>query len=200
MISAIVLGAGLSQRMGALKQLLPYGDRTVVEQVVTALLAAPVDEIVVVLGHRHDEIRKVLERWPVRVTYNPRYREGMFASIRHGWEQVSPGSDAVLHVLVDQPQLQASVVRKLTNAYREVRSNIYVPTFGARRGHPILLDAGYRSEILGMEVGLTMRDFMRSHGVEVKEMPVDTDTILRDMDTPQEYEREVLYRQAVLVG
>lgn len=200
MISAIVLGAGLSQRMGALKQLLPYGDRTVVEQVVTALLAAPVDEIVVVLGHRHDEIRKVLERWPVRVTYNPRYREGMFASIRHGWEQVSPGSDAVLHVLVDQPQLQASVVRKLTNAYREVRSGIHVPTFGARRGHPILLDAGYRSEILGMEVGLTMRDFMRSHGVEVKEMPVDTDTILRDMDTPQEYEREVLYRQAVLVG
>lgn len=200
MISAIVLGAGLSQRMGALKQLLPYGDRTVVEQVVTVLLAAPVDEIVVVVGHRHDEIRQVLQRWPVRVTYNPHYREGMFASIRHGWGQVQPGSDAVLHVLVDQPQLQASVVRKLTNAYREVRSGIHVPTYGARRGHPILLDAGYRSEILGMEDGLTMRDFMRSHAAEVKEIPVDTDTILRDMDTPQEYEREVLYRQAVLVG
>lgn len=200
MISAIVLGAGLSQRMGALKQLLPYGDRTVVEQVVTVLLAAPVDEIVVVVGHRHDEIRQVLQRWPVRVTYNPHYREGMFASIRHGWGQVQPGSDAVLHVLVDQPQLQASVVRKLTNANREVRSGIHVPTYGARRGHPILLDAGYRSEILGMEDGLTMRDFMRSHAAEVKEIPVDTDTILRDMDTPQEYEREVLYRQAVLVG
>src|SRR5512135_3747359 len=99
MISAIVLGAGLSQRMGALKQLLPYGDRTVVEQVVTVLLAAPVDEIVVVVGHRHDEIRQVLQQWPCHVTYNPHYREGMFASIRHGWGQVQPGSDAVLHVL-----------------------------------------------------------------------------------------------------
>src|SRR5512142_2479385 len=149
MISAIVLGAGLSQRMGALKQLLPYGDRTVVEQVVTVLLSAPVDEVVVVLGHRHDEIRQVLERWPVRVTYNPHYLEGMFASIQHGWSQVHPGSEAVLHVLVDQPQLQASVVCTLTHAYREVRSGIHVPTFGARRGHPILLDAGYRLEILG---------------------------------------------------
>ncbi len=200
MISAIVLGAGLSQRMGALKQLLPYGDRTVVEQVVTVLLAAPVDEVVVVLGHRHDEIRQVLERWPVRVTYNPRYVEGMFSSIQHGWSQVHPESEAVLHVLVDQPQIQANVVRTLINAYREVRSGIHVPTFGARRGHPILLDAKYRSEVLGMEDGLTMRDFMRSHAAEVKEMPVGTDTILRDMDTPQEYEREVLYRQAVPVG
>lgn len=200
MISAVVLGAGLSQRMGTLKQLLPYGDRTVVEQVVSVLLIARVDEIVVVLGHRHDEVRQVLERWPVRVTYNPHYRDGMFTSIRHGWSQVQSESDAVLHVLVDQPQLQASVVRKLIATYRELRSGIHVPTFGTRRGHPILLDARYRSEVLGMGDGLTMRDFMKSHAAEVREMPVDTDTILRDMDTPQEYELEVRYREAVLVG
>ncbi len=199
MISAILLGAGLSQRMGALKQLLPYGDHSVVEQVVSVLLAGAVDEIVVVLGHRHDEISAVLEHWPVRVTFNPRYKEGMFSSIQHGWSQVHLDSAAVLHVLVDQPQIQAGVVRKLVRAYEETYAGIHVPTFGTRRGHPILLDARYRSEILGMDGGLTMRDFMRGHSSEVKELPVETDTILRDMDTPQEYEREVRYRVAAML-
>ena len=197
MISAIVLGAGLSQRMGALKQLLPYGDHTVIEQVVSVLLACPIDDVVVVLGHRHTEIADVLSSWRVRLTVNPRYAEGMLASLQQGWSAASPAADAVMHVLGDQPHLDQRVVRQLIDAYREGDGGILAPTFDGRRGHPILLDARYRAEILALRDGATMRDVLRRHAAEVRQVEVETDGILRDMDTWSEYERELKYRQFV---
>ena len=197
MISAIVLGAGLSQRMGALKQLLPYGDHTVIEQVVSVLLACPVDDVVVVLGHRHAEIADVLSSWRVRLTVNPRYTEGMLASLQEGWSAASPAADAVMHVLGDQPHLDQRVVRQLIDASRESDAGIVVPTFDGRRGHPILLNARYRAEILALRDGATMRDVLRRHAAEVRQVEVETDGILRDMDTWSEYERELKYRQFV---
>ncbi len=197
MISAIVLAAGLSSRMGALKQLLPFGDHTVVEQVVSVLLSSSVDEIVVVLGHRHAEIESVLSKWNVRATFNPRYAEGMLSSIKHGWASVNPRADGVMHVLGDQPQLEESVVRELLAAQGASRAHIFVPTFAERRGHPILLDARYREEILALGEDATMRDILRAHAAEIQTVPVETDSILRDMDTWREYEREIKYRERI---
>jgi molybdenum cofactor cytidylyltransferase len=191
MISAVVLAAGLSSRMGALKQLLPYGDRSVIEQVVTTLQSCPVDEIIVVLGHRDGDIRAALAAYPVRIAFNARYREEMLTSIQSGWSQASPQTDAVMHVLGDQPHLQASVVRKLVAAFHDTGAGIYVPSYNHRRGHPILIPARYRTEIGALGPQATMRDFMRAHSAEIHHLTVDTDAILRDMDTPEEYEREI---------
>jgi len=189
-----VLAAGLSSRMCALKQLLPFGNHTVVEQVVSTLLSSPVDEIVVVLGHRHEEIANVLSKWDVRLTINPRYAEGMLGSIKHGWTTVDPRADGVMHVLGDQPQLEADVVRELIEAHRANHAGILVPMFGGRRGHPILLDAQYREEILALGEDATMRQVLSAHAAAVQAIPVQTDSILRDMDTWVEYERELRYR------
>lgn len=199
MISAIVLGAGLSTRMGALKQLLPFGERTVIEQVVSTLLDCSLDEIVVVLGHRHAEIAEVLAKWDVRVTFNPRYAEGMLTSLQHGWRTVNQDTDAVMHVLGDQPHLEQRVAQQLITAYHASGAGIAVPMFNGRRGHPILLNARYRDEILDLGDGETMRDVLRGHAAQVREVFVESDGILRDMDTWQEYERELSYRQHTFV-
>lgn len=198
MISAIVLAAGLSTRMGTLKQLLPYGDRSVIEQVVTVLLTGSVDEIIVVLGHRDTEIRAALAPYPVRVTFNPRYQQEMLTSIQQGWSQVDSKSDAVMHVLGDQPHLQARVVQHLIAAYREQGTGIFIPSFDNRRGHPILLPAHYRDEIGALGADATMRDFMRAHAAEIRHLPVESDAVLRDMDTPDEYEREIKLKTLAL--
>ncbi|MBI5653755.1 MAG: nucleotidyltransferase family protein [Chloroflexi bacterium] len=197
MISAIVLGAGLSTRMGALKQLLPFGARTVIEQVVSTLHDCSVDEIVVVLGHRHAEVARVLAQWDVRTTFNPNYAEGMLASLQHGWKNVNPNTDAVMHVLGDQPQIESRVVQQLIAAYQRGDAGIVAPLFNGRRGHPILLNARYRDEILGLRDGATMRDVMRAHANQIREVRVESDNILRDMDTWQEYERELALREKV---
>ncbi len=199
MISAIVLGAGLSQRMGAFKQLLPYGEHTVIEQVVSVLLVSPIDEIVVVLGHRHEQVEQVLAQWNVRLSWNPRYGEGMLSSLQHGWRNVHPETDAVMHVLGDQPQIERGVVEQMLSAYREKKSGIVVPKFSGRRGHPVLLDAHYRDEILELGKDATLRDLMRRHTDETLEVNAITDGILRDMDTWAEYEREINFRKQVAV-
>ncbi|MBI5029370.1 MAG: nucleotidyltransferase family protein [Chloroflexi bacterium] len=198
MISAIVLGAGLSQRMGTLKQLLPFGNHTVIEQVVSVLSTCTIDEIVVVLGHRHAEIAQVLSKWHVQVSLNPRYIDGMLASLQHGWRNVHPATNAVMHVLGDQPQLEPSVVEQLVTAYRAKNDGIFIPTFGGRRGHPILLDAQIRKEILALDQGATMRDVMRAHIDDIHTLSVNTDSILRDMDTWDDYQREIELRQQVM--
>ena len=198
MISAIVLAAGLSTRMRALKQLLPYGDRTVIEQVVTVLLTGSLDEIIVVVGHRDTEIRAALAPYPVRVIFNPRYQQEMLTSIQQGWSQVDAQSDAVMHVLGDQPHLQARVVQQLITAYAEQGAGIIIPSFENRRGHPILLPAHYRAEISALGAEATMRDFMRAHAAEIRHLPVASDAVLRDMDTPDEYEREIKLKTLAL--
>ncbi len=191
MISALVLAAGLSSRMGALKPLLPFGDRTVIEQVISVLMTCSIDDIVVVLGHRHAEIRAALEKYPVRVALNTRYQEEMLTSIQQGWSEAHPATNAVMHVLGDQPQIEARVVRQVLAAFREDPNGIFVPSFNHRRGHPLLLASSYRAEILALAAPQTMRDFMRAHAAEIRHLPVETDSILRDMDTPAEYEREL---------
>jgi len=196
MISAIVLAAGLSTRMGTLKQLLPYGDKSVIEQVVSVLLTCSLDEILVVLGHRDNEIRAALLPYPVRVTFNPRYQQEMLTSIQQGWSQVDSKSDAVMHVLGDQPHLPARVVQQLIAAYRAQGAGIFIPSFENRRGHPILLPARYRDEIGALGAEATMRDFMCAHAAEIRHLPVDSDATLRDMDTPEEYEREIKLKMA----
>lgn len=195
MISAIILAAGLSTRMGALKQLLPYGDRSVIEQVVSVLLNCPIDEIIVVTGHRHDEIHERLAKYPVRLALNARYREEMLTSIQCGWAESNPGTDAVMHVLGDQPQIEEAVVKILVAAQRESGGAILVPSFNHRRGHPILIDGKYRAEILGLAGLETMRDFMQAHAEQIHHITVETDSILRDMDTPADYQRELARHQ-----
>ena len=196
MISAIVLAAGLSTRMKAFKQLLPFGDRTVIEQVVSVLMTCSLDEIVVVTGHRHAEVESALAKYPVRVAFNPLYQQEMLTSIQRGWSQVASKTDAVMHVLGDQPHLQARVVQQLVAAYREQGAGIFIPSFNKRRGHPILIDARYRDEIAALGAAATMRDFMRAHAAEIRHLTVESDAILRDMDTPEEYEREIKLKTA----
>lgn len=191
MISAIVLAAGLSTRMGTLKQLLPYGERTVIEQVVSVLQSCSIDEIIVVLGHRGSEIRATLAPYAVRTTVNSRYHEEMLTSIQQGWCEVSSGAEAVMHVLGDQPHLPASIVEQLIAAQRVQPNGIIIPSFNNRRGHPILIPAHYRAEIAALGATATMRDFMNAHIAEIAHLAVASDSILRDMDTPADYQREL---------
>jgi molybdenum cofactor cytidylyltransferase len=192
MISAIVLAAGLSTRMRAFKQLLPYGNHTVIEQVVSVLQTCSIDEIIVVTGHRHDDVHSTLEKYPVRVVHNARYQEEMVTSLQRGWSEAS--GDAVMHVLGDQPHLDPNVVLKILAVQRAQPGGILIPSYDHHRGHPILLDAKYRAEILALGGTSIMRDFMRAHDAEIRHIEVNTDTILRDMDTPEEYEREIKLR------
>lgn len=202
-VAAIVLAAGLSTRMGGEpKPLLPLGDRSVVEHILSVLAGCPVQETIVVTGHKSQEVEACLTGWqalrpraagPVRTAFNPRYAQGeMLSSIQVGLGSISANSSAALVVLGDQPALASSVVRAVIAAYRAGQGSLVVPSFQMRRGHPLLIDKRHWSAILQLDEGRTLRDFVQTVETEIYHVPVDSPGILRDMDTPAEYQRELI--------
>ncbi|MFQ5611150.1 MAG: NTP transferase domain-containing protein [Anaerolineae bacterium] len=199
-VSAIVVAAGLSTRMGALKQLLPYGEHTVIEQIVSVLLECPLDEVIVVTGHERQAIEAGLAAWPVRCVFNPGYQAGeMLSSVQCGLLALGSEVRVALIALGDQPQLEAAVVEQLIAAYRAGSGRLLIPSYYMRRGHPILIDRVYWPEILSLDTAKTLRDFINARAGEIHYLNVETDSVLRDMDTPKAYRRE-LRRLAVQKG
>jgi molybdenum cofactor cytidylyltransferase len=207
MTAAIVLAAGLSSRMGRFKLTLPWGGRTVLGQVVATLEAAGVDEIIVVTGHRADEVAAALADTTAHAVHNPDYAAGeMLSSIQAGVRALvdrqglkpPPQADksrlkpaesapAALLCLGDQPQMQAATVQAVLSAgAADGWHQIVIPSHGMRAGHPILLPNWLWPEILGCTS--TLRDVMAAHRDRTRFLAVDTPTILADLDTPEDYE------------
>lgn len=191
-ICALVPAAGMSSRMGSPKQLLPFGEKTVLQTVVDTLLEANLDGILVVLGHRADAVRDSLAERPVLFHLNPDYRNGMFTSILSGLAALEKSADAALIALGDQPNVRASVVRKVAAAYRKGNKGIVVPIYRGKRGHPALVDLGrYLSEIRSLTGEDGLKPVMRGNPDDTLEVAVADEGVLRDIDTPEEYRAEL---------
>jgi molybdenum cofactor cytidylyltransferase len=191
-ISAIVVAGGLSTRMGAPKQLLPYGKHTVVEQIVSVLLKCSLDEIVVVTGHKRHAVETRLAAWSVRPVFNSNYQAGeMLSSVKCGLAALDSEVNAALLVLGDQPQLETAAVQQLIATYQTEPAGLVIPSFQMRRGHPILIDRDYWPEILTLDSNRTLRDVIVTHDDEICYVAVETDSVLRDIDTPEDYQQEL---------
>lgn len=191
-ICALVPAAGMSARMGSPKQLLPFGEKTVLQTVVDTLLEANLDGILVVLGHRADAVRDSLAGRPVLFHLNPDYRKGMFSSILSGLSVLENSANAALIALGDQPNVRASVVKKVAAAYRNGNKGIVVPVYRGRRGHPALVDLGrYYCEIRSLSGEEGLKPVMRGHPGDTQEVEVEDEGVLRDIDTPEEYREEL---------
>jgi molybdenum cofactor cytidylyltransferase len=198
MIVAVVLAAGLSRRMGSFKLLLPWkGSSTVIGQVVASLEAAGLapSEIVVVIGHRGEEVALALAGRPVRTITNPCVEGEMFSSIRAGLGSLgTEGVEAALICLGDQPQMLPTTVRVVLAAGEATRWNrVVIPSYHMRAGHPILLPRALWPAILRASSATatpTLRDVLDAHRELIEYVTVDTATVLADLDTPEDYERE----------
>jgi molybdenum cofactor cytidylyltransferase len=197
MISALVLAAGLSRRMGTNKLLLsfPPGERTVLSQVLAVLQDCPLNEIITVTGHEREKIEAMLSRHVsqhggLRFVYNPDYCAGdMLSSIQVGLAAMSDDCGAALIALGDQPQIERRIVEQVMAAH--VRGAVIIPSFNRHGGHPILIDRACWPDILALPLGASLRDVWHAHPGWLRYVQVDTETILRDVDTPDEYRRLV---------
>jgi molybdenum cofactor cytidylyltransferase len=190
MISAIILAAGQSRRMGRPKMLLPWGNQTVIGKVITTFLNAGIEHVIVVTGGAGAEMEKILEQYPVRTVHNSDYAAGeMLSSLQRGLRAIPDQAQATLIGLGDQPQVEERSVRLICEAYRENRSELIMPSFQMRRGHPWLVTRHFWEEILRLKPPQTPRDFLNKHTGLIRYVNVDTPTILADLDTPEDYEK-----------
>lgn len=193
MISAIILAAGESKRMGAPKMLLPWGNVTVLEHVISVFAGAGIEDILVITGGAHELVEEAVHeygsRYPVRSVHNKNYREGeMLSSIQQGLHDLG-GKDvgAALIGLGDQPQVQERSVRLVLDKFKATTSPLVVPSFQMRRGHPWLMAESLWAEFAEMDHTKSARDFLNAHAGDIQYVEAGTPSIFADLDTPEEY-------------
>jgi len=192
-ITAIILAAGKSTRMGSPKMLLPWGDTPIIEHIISVFSKAGAHDILVVTGGAREEVEVIVrncqKNYPVRSVFNKDYLAGdMLSSIQCGLRYLSEkGSGAALIGLGDQPQIQERSVQLLCEAYSQIKSPLVVPSFHMRRGHPWLVARELWAEVIAMHSSQTPRDFLNGHAKDIHYVEMDTPSILADLDTPEEY-------------
>jgi molybdenum cofactor cytidylyltransferase len=185
-VAAILLAAGQSKRMGAFKPLLPFGHKTVIECCLDYFEEGGVETLVVVLGHRADEVREKLKERRVIFALNPDPNSEMGASIAAGLRALSASSAATLIALVDQPAVPPVVISTLIETWQQ-GARLIVPTWEGRGGHPVLVDLSFKPELLNLDAAGGLRSLFDARRHEVKRLPVNSPFIARDMDTWDDY-------------
>jgi molybdenum cofactor cytidylyltransferase len=187
-VSAIVLAAGLSKRMGQPKLLLPWGDEsTIIRELCRMVAACTVGEVIVVTGADREAVEAQLTGLPVRTVYNPHFaRNEMISSLQVGLSAAAKDA-ACLVILGDLPALTREIVEQVLEAYRAGRGRIVVPEHEGRSGHPVLFDRAFWPDLARLEVGSMPRTVVEANRGDVYRLAIASSAILRDVDTPDDY-------------
>ena len=186
-VAAILLAAGRSERMGAFKPLLPFGNKTVIETCIDHLRKGGVETIVVVVGHQANLIREHLQDLNLSFAFNPDPESEMSASIACGAKQLPREAGAVLIALTDHPAVSPEVINTIINCWKKAGAKLVIPEYGARGGHPVLVDLGFRDQLLQLDPERGLRSLFNAHRAQVQRIPVGSPFIARDMDTWDDY-------------
>ena len=191
MISAVILAAGESRRMGVQNKLLLQIDSEVlIRKFVKSVSNSLVDAVLVVVGFEAEKIKAVLHDQAVKFVENPSYEEGMTTSIQSGVKASSNESTGLMICLADMPFAETSDLNLLIQAFNDYRSTesslIIVPVFQGKRGNPVLFSEVFREKILTHK-GEGCREIVRQFPHFVKEVSMENDNLLRDIDTPEDY-------------
>jgi molybdenum cofactor cytidylyltransferase len=190
MISAIVLAAGRSTRMGCMKLLLPWGNSTVIGSVIATLLEAGLFDICVVTGGNRKEVEDALSQYDVNFNNNPDFLNGeMLSSVKIGLQGLGNESEAAMIVLGDQPQIEAEVIRSIMDRYYVIKEKIIVPSYKMHRGHPWLIDRSLWSELCNLSIDHTLRDYLIMNQNNISYVNVNTPSVIMDLDTPSDYQK-----------
>jgi len=178
--------------MGAFKPLLPFGKQTVIESCVEYLRKGGAETIVVVLGHRAEEVRAQISHLNVLFALNRDPDSEMNASIAAGVRELPVAQKATLIALADHPAVPPSVVSKLIEAWKN-GAPLVIPTWQDRGGHPVLIDLRYREELQNLDPAGGLRTLFQAHTHDVKRLLVESPYVARDMDTWDDY--RALYKE-----
>lgn len=188
-VTAVVLAAGESSRMGRPKPLLPLDGETFLGHLLAEIRASRVSHTVLVLGHHPEAILDAMPEVAPLAAVNPNYQLGQLSSLHVGLDSVADGTDAILMCLADHPFISRAVMDALIDAFEHTHRPIIVPTCDGRRGHPTLFGRDLFDELRAAPLDQGARVVVRAHAHEMLELPTDEVGILADVDTPEQYEQ-----------
>lgn len=193
--AGVVLAAGQATRFGRAKQLMPWGGSTLVGHVTQTALAAGLDPVLVVVGHEAERVAAAVAHLPATIVANPAYAEGQSTSLRAGVgallaqaSPASPGANAALFLLADQPGVTPATIAVLQEAHRSSLAPIVMPRYHGQRGNPVLFDRALWPELLAVTGDSGGRAVFNAHREAIVAVDFDTPEVVQDIDTVDEYE------------
>lgn len=187
--SIIILAAGRSQRMGTIKQLLPWGKSTILQHVLDTARNCGPAEVILVLGYKVEEIIQRIDRESIKIIINPEFQKGMSSSIKLALPAVSTASESVMFMLGDQPMVSQEIMELLLTQHFNSSKGITLPVHNGIKGRPVLFDKKYFTELSTLVGDYGARQVIDRHPEDILEIEVDTEGVLIDIDTPTDYQR-----------
>ena len=192
-ITAVILAAGQSKRMGQAKLLLPWGEQTILETTIAHLKASNARDLLLVSGGYRQAVEQLAEKHEVPIVYNPQFAIGeMLSSLQTAVAHltISPSPpDAILIMLGDLPFITTEIINQIIACYQAQDTAVVAPVHNGRRGHPVLLSASLFASLIALPAGSAPRDLLKKQQQETTFLEIDTDVILRDIDTPEAYKK-----------
>ena len=186
-VSAILLSAGKSTRMGSTKALLDWHGIPLVKYQVQNLIDGGVAQVIVVLGHNYKEISKFICGSQTRFLINNEYHEGKVTSILKGISAVSDESSDVMILSVDQPR-DHKIIKHLIKSHSDSKSLISIPSNGFKSGHPIIFSCKLKSKLLEIsESRKGLKALINEYRNNLNFVNFQNEMIFLDINTSQEY-------------
>lgn len=189
-LAAIILAAGDSARMGRPKALLDFGGKPAIARILETARKAGITKFLVVLGKHAEVIQKGADLAGCGVLVNEHPERGQLSSMQLGMSRLDFATDAAFIWPVDCPLVRAEDLKALAQAYAKGRAalmRIFLPVNGGKRGHPMLVDIGFRQPFMELHNGQSARDVIAANPTQVQDVPVANTGVLLDIDTPEDY-------------
>jgi molybdenum cofactor cytidylyltransferase len=186
-VTAVILAAGRSTRMGGPNKLLAeLNGKPLVRIVTEQALASKASNVIVVTGHQAAEVEKALAGLKVKFVRNPDFVAGLASSVKTGIAAVPDNADGAVVCLGDMPLIDARLIDRLIETFAPDRGNlIAVPVSDNRRGNPVLWSRRFFDELMTLDGDIGARHLIAKHSEAVAEVPVEGHGAFLDIDTPE---------------
>jgi molybdenum cofactor cytidylyltransferase len=191
-VVGVVLGAGRSSRFGSPKQLLPFGDTTLLGQVVRNANASALDRTVVVLGRVSGELRQVIDFGRAGIVENTAYGTGCASSLLAGLDAAGDDCEALFLLLGDQPGVLPEFIDRALSKWRYERPWAAVCSYMGRLGHPFVFSRDAFADLRGLHGDKAVWKLVEAYPDRVVEIEIDAG-LPPDVDTPEDYDRALAY-------
>ncbi|WP_246776668.1 NTP transferase domain-containing protein [Microvirga sp. VF16] len=187
-VAAIVLAAGRGTRFGDEPKLLArLGGKALVRHVAEAAVGSSVDPVIVVTGHRSEEVEAALHGLPVQILHNALFAQGLSTSLKAGFSALPPRARAAIILLGDMPFVKADLIDALVVGWRERgEPAALIPTLNGRRGNPVVLSRDLQAAIEGLSGDIGAGPLLRGRS-DVLEWPITDPAVAQDIDTREDF-------------
>ena len=192
MLAAVILSAGASSRMGRPKALLPYREGTFLEHLIEVTRHPRIGLTRVVLGAGAEVIRTIAKLDPSVVVLNPAWEQGQLSSIRAGLRSLDGiDTDGIVLCPVDHPLVSARLVSNLVERFYDGKKAIVLPTYNARRGHPVIFSKALFGELLAAPEDQGARSVVWAHAGDILDVPTDEEGVVLNLNDPDMLRRAI---------